>query len=316
MLGMAAHDCLTRRGERSNLAGMRPTLASALVLAFSGTALPCSAQVRLSEKGVSAQTVGNTTITVEYHRPVARGRDSLFGKVVKWGEHWTPGANWASTIDVDHDVRVEGQLLPKGKYSIWTIVRPDSWTLQLHRRARLFHLARPDSTDRQLEVTVKPASSPQTDILTFDFPEVATGATTLRLRWGTVAVPIHLSMVAPPLKMLATSAARARYLGRYDLELLEFAGGTGGGRFVVDVTESGDTLFWRDVDRPAPQMRVLVMSPGPENDSFTRARRASDGQWWTEGGIAVYFKMANGRADGFEVQIEDGTVVSRAKRRP
>ena len=40
---------------------------------------------------------------------MARGRDSLFGKVVTWGEHWTPGANWATTIDVDHDIRLNGR---------------------------------------------------------------------------------------------------------------------------------------------------------------------------------------------------------------
>jgi hypothetical protein len=88
----------------------------ALVLAAL-LAAPASseAQGRLSEKGLVAQTVGNTTVSVEYYRPVARGRDSLFGRLVRWGEHWTPGANWAAVFDVDHDLRVEGQLLPKGK---------------------------------------------------------------------------------------------------------------------------------------------------------------------------------------------------------
>ncbi len=70
----------------------------------------CQAQrPMLSEHAVTAQTVAGTTITVEYYRPLARGRDSLFGKVVKWGDHWTPGANWATTIEVDHDVRRSGR---------------------------------------------------------------------------------------------------------------------------------------------------------------------------------------------------------------
>ena len=49
-----------------------------------------SAQVRASEHGVVSQTVNGTTITIDYSRPVARGRDSLFGRVVHWGEVWTP----------------------------------------------------------------------------------------------------------------------------------------------------------------------------------------------------------------------------------
>jgi hypothetical protein len=170
-------------------------------------AVPAAAQGRLSEKGTVAQTVGNTTVTVEYYRPVARGRDSVFGRIVRWGEHWTPGANWASTIEVDRDLRVEGKLLPRGKYSIWTVARPDTWSVAFHRTARRFHLALPDASDRALEVTARAERGPHTEVLTFDFPEVAVGAATLRLRWGTLSVPLHLTMIAPALTARATSGA-------------------------------------------------------------------------------------------------------------
>ena len=46
-----------------------------------GGARQGAAQGRLSEHAVAAQTIAGTTITVEYYRPAARGRDSLFGKV-------------------------------------------------------------------------------------------------------------------------------------------------------------------------------------------------------------------------------------------
>src|SRR5919199_711996 len=142
-----------------------------------GRTSPCVGQ-RLGGKAFGAQSVGGTNITVEYFRPVARGREHLFGGVVAWGERWTPGANWATTVDVDRDVRVEGQLLPRGKYSLWADVQPDSWIVSFHRTWRRFHAARPDSTDEQLRLTVHPDSGPPTEVLTFDFPEMSTGATT------------------------------------------------------------------------------------------------------------------------------------------
>ena len=43
------------------------------------------AQVRASERGSVSQTIDGTVITVDYGRVQARGRDSLFGKVVKRG---------------------------------------------------------------------------------------------------------------------------------------------------------------------------------------------------------------------------------------
>ena len=172
-------------------------LGTSLALAISSlTAGSCKAQKpMLSEHAVAAQTVAGTTITVEYYRPQARGRDSLFGKVVKRGEHWTPGANWATTIEVDHDVRLNGAALPKGRYAVWAIVEPDRWTVELRRTWHKFHVPAPtDSGDVQLRLDVRPENGPSTDILTFDFPVVRPSGTTLRFRWGTVVAPFEIDV--------------------------------------------------------------------------------------------------------------------------
>lgn len=156
----------------------------------------CKAQKPvLSEHAVVAQRVAGTTITVEYDRPQARGRDSLFGKVVKWGDHWTPGANWATTIEVDRDVRLNGSAVPSGRYAVWAFVQPDRWTLELRRTWHKFHVPAPtDSADVQLRLDVRPESGPPVEILTFDFPAVLPKATTLRFRWGTVVVPLEIEV--------------------------------------------------------------------------------------------------------------------------
>ena len=277
-------------------------------------ALPhLAAQARLSERGLVAQTVGTTTITVEYYRPVARGRANVFPNVVHWGDRWTPGANWATTIDVDQDVKVEGQRLPKGKYSLWTIVRPDSWTVDFHRSARRFHLNRPDSSDRQLRVTAHVDSTANTEVLTFDFPEVGTGATTLRLRWGALAIPLHFTMFAPPIRMVA-KADRARFVGRYDVELFPLQPGQPIQHRLIDIAEVSDTLHWRDVENPGQPLRDFILSPSGSDNELTRARLSSDGQWWPEAGVTIAFTMEGGRATGFEVQILDSVPASRAKR--
>src|SRR3954469_24663347 len=149
----------------------RVLLGTSLALAVSSLdSVSCHAQQpMLSEHAVTAQTVAGTTITVEYYRPLARGRDSLFGKVVTWGSHWTPGANWATTIEVDRDIRLNSAPLPKGRYAVWAFVEPDRWTLELRRTWRKFHVPPPsDSGDVQLRLEVKPESGPMTDVLTFD----------------------------------------------------------------------------------------------------------------------------------------------------
>lgn len=169
-------------------------LACLALLAASLPASAACAQGRLSEKASVMQQVGGTTITVEYYRPVARGRIP-FGGVVHWGENWTPGANWATTVAADHDVRVEGQLLSKGTYGLWVVVQPDSWVVNFHRGAHRFHTNRPDSSDVALRLVVRPDSGPPTEVLTFDFPDMSSTGTTLRFRWGTVVVPLHMDIV-------------------------------------------------------------------------------------------------------------------------
>jgi hypothetical protein len=291
----------------------RSGVGLALAVALSLAARVGTAQGRLSEKGSAAQTIAGTTITVEYYRPVARGRVRLFGDVVTWGEHWTPGANWATTLDTDHDVRVEGRLLPKGKYSLWTVVQPDSWVVELHRRSRLFHTTRPDSTDEQLKLTVRPDSGPPVEVLTFDFPEVAPAATTLRFRWGTTVLPLHIVALPPPLKLLPTRAERARFVGRYELQVLMETAAGGGGQRVVDIGESGDTLRWLDVARPEGELREFALSPLGA-DEFARSKRSATGEYWPDNGITVMFSVESGKVTGYEVLLEDGTVAARAKR--
>jgi hypothetical protein len=85
---------------------------------------------------------------------------------------------------------------------------------------------------------------------------------------------------------------------------------------LVDIAEAGDTLKWRDVENPGQPLREFLLSPSPGSDEeLTRAQRNSDGQWWTQSGFTVVFSIANGRASGFEVRVEDGAVTgSRATR--
>ena len=289
-------------------------LALALLAGPAGRVGPCAAQGMLSEHAVVAQTIAGTTITVEYFRPVARGRDSLFGKVVTWGEHWTPGANWATTLDVDHDVRLNGTLLPKGKYGLWVIVQPDEWTVELRRRWRKYHVPPPtDSGDVQLRLAVRPEPGPVTEVLTFDFPAVRGPTTTLRFRWGTVVVSVDIAAVAPKLAVLRSGGDGTPYLGRYDVELVADDSTMRRRRLQVDILASGDTLRWHDADGPEAERRDFILSPTGK-DEFTPARRAPDGQYWADSGRVVTFRMEGGRARAFEVEQRDGGTASRGTR--
>lgn len=161
--------------------------ASALAVLFPGAA---NGQTRLSERGTVGQTVDGTTITVDYARPQARGRSPIFGQMVHWGEVWTPGANWATNFTVSKDVKVNGQPLAEGSYSVWMVPQQETWTVFFHPTVHLFHTQRPSPDSAALRLSVTPRQGTPVEMLTFAFTDVARDRTTLEFRWEKAIIPL------------------------------------------------------------------------------------------------------------------------------
>src|SRR3954447_22429090 len=94
--------------------------------------------VKPSQHGSVSQQVAGTTIAIEYDRPVARGR-TLFGALVPYDRVWCPGANDCTTVMVSTDVKVNGQTLPAGTYTLWAKPGPDKWQLIFNKAHPVFH---------------------------------------------------------------------------------------------------------------------------------------------------------------------------------
>ena len=67
-------------------------------------------------------------LRITYSRPLAKGRE-LFGDLVPYGEVWRTGADETPELRVYQDVRIAGQTLGAGTYSVFTIPGEDSWTI-------------------------------------------------------------------------------------------------------------------------------------------------------------------------------------------
>jgi len=163
---------------------------------------------------VAAQTVDGTTITFVYSRPQVRDRDSIFGGVVHWGEMWTPGANWATTLEVDKDIEIEGHAVPAGTYSVWMIVQPEEWTVVLDTTAKLFHTNRPKDSDSQVRIPVVPEERHHQEILTMSFPKVSATGGTMAMHWATTYVPLAFT-VESSREITFASEQAPRYVGSY-----------------------------------------------------------------------------------------------------
>lgn len=163
-------------------------LACSLMLACAADAQP-----RASQHGAVTQEVNTTTITLEFDRPVLRGR-SVFGDILDYDQIWTPGANRATWIDVSAPVRIQGQALPAGRYGVWTIPHDDAaWEVMFVSDWDTHHSFFPGEAE-VLRVRATPEAGAHMEVLAYYFPVVGPYETTLRFHWGDVVLPLTIEV--------------------------------------------------------------------------------------------------------------------------
>lgn len=149
-------------------------------------------KIRPSQHGSVSQRVADTTFTIEYNRPVARGRD-LFGALVPYGKVWCPCADDATTLDVSTAIKIGGHELPAGKYSVWTVPDEGKWTVILSKQSNAWHNRYPEGQDvLRFDVTTRTGSHMET--LAFYFPVVDGKKAELVIHWGTTVVPMGIEV--------------------------------------------------------------------------------------------------------------------------
>ena len=206
-------------------------------------AQPAEAQIRGSEKGSVSQTIDGTTITVEYSRPTARGRD-LFGALVPWDIVWTPGANWATTLETDKDIQINGVEVAAGAYSVWMTPRQGTWTLTLNDNPEFFHFQKPDPSLGKYNIDIEAESANHMEMLTFTFPHVSGDAATLAFHWGETMVPMDI-LVEPSQPVILTADERAQFIGTYALsEIAPIPGWTPEAELRITEGEDGMLRGW------------------------------------------------------------------------
>lgn len=79
----------------------------------------------------SGQVKGDPIARVLYGRPQKAGR-TIFGGIVKYNEIWRLGANEATEVEFFRPVKINGKVVPKGRYTLFCIPQEKKWTLILN----------------------------------------------------------------------------------------------------------------------------------------------------------------------------------------
>jgi len=145
---------------------------------------------------------GPSHITIDYGQPHARGR-VIFGGLVPYGEVWRLGANRATALTLDVNVRIGDLDIPRGFYTLFLLPRQDGAELVVSRQTRQWgtdydpalDLGRTPLRRRSLPETAQSLVVALQPVFPQEPGELPAG--TLRITWGEVEFATEWRVIWP-----------------------------------------------------------------------------------------------------------------------
>ena len=281
------------------------------LVAMSALVSPAEAQIQASPRAMVSQTIDGTTLTLDYSRPLVRGRE-LYGGIVPWNVVWTPGANDATTLDVNNDIKLNGVEVPAGKYSVWTIPREGEWLMMLNPEPKIFHFVKPDSTQATVHIPAPTKPGIHTEMLTWSFSQVRGDFAMMEFSWGETIVPLQVEV--PPSRPVIAADDIYKYVGTYEMTGIFPADPSWPSEATLEVFEENGKLRGRmsfTIHPADDAVHDLI----PMGGSRFNPGLYHDGEFFNvEMGVGFDFILGADRAEGFKFTAGNGMVFGEGKR--
>ena len=151
---------------------------------------------RLSPKDSAKISLNDLDLKVEYNRPSKHERE-IFGALVPFDKVWRTGANEATTFSTNKDLVIDGMLLKKGKYTIWTVPMDKSWKVMFNSKQydwgvneRMVPMWDPNYDVIEIEVPTKQIDE-TVEEFTIAFDNT-TGSLKLSMAWDSTKVEVPI----------------------------------------------------------------------------------------------------------------------------
>lgn len=142
------------------------------------------------------QQVGFTEVEIKYSRPSARGR-AIFGSLVPYGELWRTGASDATSVHFSDSIKVNGNALLAGIYSLFSIPGENEWTIILNKDAEMHGTSEYTQDQDVMRFVVKPEKTARFyETFTIEISDVTKDAANLLLVWENTQVKISIQTYA------------------------------------------------------------------------------------------------------------------------
>lgn len=165
-----------------------------------------------SPASVVTQTIGISTVTVNYSRPAVKGRE-VWGNLVPYGwtvqgfgngseAPWRAGANENTTIKFSTDAKVEGQPVTAGVYGLFFVINKDNTgEVILSKDSRSWGSFWYNAKQDQLRAKILVKEISHTEMLTYDFINATKNSADLVLNWEKKQFPVRIEFAVDDIVM-------------------------------------------------------------------------------------------------------------------
>ncbi len=127
-----------------------------------------------------------------YSRPLKNNR-TIFGGIIKYNDLWRLGANEATEIEFFTPVKIEGKIVPKGRYTLYCVPTETKWTIIISKDNFCWGNFVYDTKKDFLRTTITIDKTTElVEAMTIYFEETKTGANLL-IMWDDVKASLPIS---------------------------------------------------------------------------------------------------------------------------
>lgn len=176
-------------------------LCSALVIACTAAcSAAMSAQPGASPAETTSGSIGGKAITITYSSPRVNGREGkLFGPGGRISQDphypvWRGGANAATTLKTDGDLKIGGLSVPAGSYTLFVdISDPDHWKLIVNKQTGEWGLRYDGTHDLGSTPMTMAKPSALVENLTYTLADNGGGKGSLTLAWEDHSASVQIA---------------------------------------------------------------------------------------------------------------------------
>lgn len=158
------------------------------------------------------QTIGISTVNVNYSRPSVKNRE-IWGTLVPYGWNvqqfgtsnlapWRAGANENTVITFSHPVKVEGKAVPAGSYGLFFVINKDNTgEVILSKDYKSWGNFFYEPAHDQMRSNIQLRNISNTDLLTYDFINMTKNSAELVLNWEKKQFPVKIEYAVDEIVM-------------------------------------------------------------------------------------------------------------------